>query len=67
VLHDVRFTRDTTVSGTARWRPGDGRVRGSLQVRLPGGRAVAMTLAWSQRSRFATVRAAGATLATPAP
>jgi pimeloyl-ACP methyl ester carboxylesterase len=66
-LHDVRFTRDTTVSGTARWRPGDGRVRGSLQVRLPGGRAVAVTLAWSQRSRFASVRAAGATLATPAP
>jgi pimeloyl-ACP methyl ester carboxylesterase len=66
-LHDVRFTRDTTVSGSARWRPSDGRVRGSLQVRLPGGRAVAMTLAWSQRSRFASVRAAGATLATPAP
>ena len=65
--HGVRFTRDTTVSGTARWRPGDGRVRGSLRVRLPGGRAVAMTLAWSQRSRFARVRAAGATLATPAP
>jgi hypothetical protein len=42
-------------------------VRGTLRVRLPGGRRVTMSLAWSQRSRLARVRTGGATLATPAP
>ncbi len=63
----IRFVEDATVDGRGSWRPEDGRIRGRLVVRAPGGPPVRVRLAWDQRSRYARARIGTARLRLPAP
>ncbi len=63
-LHDVRYTLDTTVSGTVRSTPGGGR--GTLTVTGPRGSHIEATVSWGA-GRMATIRTGGAVLRAPAP
>jgi pimeloyl-ACP methyl ester carboxylesterase len=66
-LSDVRFVRDATVFGSARWRLSDGAVHARLTVRSTNGPRFHFTLDWKQRSRFATARTGATTLSLPVP
>jgi hypothetical protein len=66
-LRRVRFTADTTVSGSGSWRFSDGATRGTLTVLLPDDDVVHVRLAWEQRSRLAIARVGGSKLSLPAP
>jgi pimeloyl-ACP methyl ester carboxylesterase len=65
-LDQDRFAADATVSGAGTYRAADGAVRCQLTV-TSGRLHVDVALRWSQRSRFATARLAGARLRLPAP
>jgi len=66
-LRAVRFTADTSVSGTGTYRGSDGAVRARLSVSAPGGRPVQVALAWSQRSTLGTGRIGSGRVTFPAP
>ncbi len=66
-LRAIRFVRDATVDGTATWRPGTGTAAGTLTVRAPAGRRIAVGLRWTQRSTTARATVGGSVLSLPAP
>jgi pimeloyl-ACP methyl ester carboxylesterase len=66
-LSDVRFVRDATVFGNARWRLSNGAVHAALTVRATNGAKYDVTLDWKQRSSFATAHMGAATLRLPVP
>ncbi len=66
-LRAVRFVQDATVDGTGTWTRATGGVHGTLTVRPAGGRAVKVTVDWTQRRTVARARVGGATLSLPAP
>ena len=66
-LRRVQFVRDATVDGRASWRPSSGAAAGTLSVELPNDAKVRVRVSWTQRTRFARARVAGATFTLPAP
>lgn len=66
-LRGVRFVRDATVDGRATWRAASGSATGTLTVRVPGGRRIAVGLTWTQRSTVARATIGRSTLRLPAP
>ena len=67
VLHGVRFVADAAVSGTGTWDIPSGAVHATVTVTARAGFRCRFAVAYSESSRRATVRGAGATLMLPAP
>ena len=66
-LRRVQFVRDATVDGRASWRSSSGAAAGTLSVELPNDAKVRVRVSWTQRTRLARARVAGATFTLPAP
>lgn len=65
-LRSVRFVSDAAVSGSGTWDISSGHVQATVTV-LARGRRYRFSVSYSDSTRLATVRAAGATLTLPAP
>ena len=65
-LAAVRYVADASVSGTGTYREDGGGVAAALTV-TAGGRRYAVTVGWTQRSRYARARIGAAVLSLPAP
>ncbi|HEY0278761.1 MAG TPA: alpha/beta fold hydrolase [Solirubrobacterales bacterium] len=66
LLHAVRFTADTKVTGRGSYSFSDGATRGRLRVR-DGRRAVTVVVRWDQRSARARAAVGSSHLVLPAP
>ena len=66
-LRRIQFVRDATVDGRASWRSSSGAAAGTLSVELPNDAKVRVRVSWTQRTRLARARVAGATFTLPAP
>jgi pimeloyl-ACP methyl ester carboxylesterase len=67
-LKGVRYTSDSTVSGTGTWHTlGSSRFHGNLVVHPPSGPAIPVTVDWNGRVSTALATVGGATVTLPAP
>jgi pimeloyl-ACP methyl ester carboxylesterase len=66
-LRRVRFVADAAVSGSGTWDISSGSVRATVTVVTRGGLRYRFAVSYSDSTRLATVRVAGARLTLPAP
>jgi hypothetical protein len=67
LLRGIRFTTDSTVSGTGSYRAYNGATAGTLSVSAPHLAPVTVTLDWDARSQLASARIGATRLTLPAP
>jgi pimeloyl-ACP methyl ester carboxylesterase len=67
VLDGIRFTTDSSVTGTGSYRASDGATAGTLTVRGPRLAPVTVSVAWDARSQRARASIGATALTLPAP